>query len=67
LAVSLLPQDKSIKAQRAEVEKFAAAKGYRIVRDHHGTVDVESREGEGTTFILTFPISGARAAVGGFA
>jgi len=38
---------------------------YGIVRDHHGTVDVESRQGEGTTFILTFPVSGARAAVGG--
>ena len=31
---------------------------------HHGTLDVESREGEGTTFTLTFPVSGARAAVG---
>jgi PAS domain S-box-containing protein len=37
---------------------------YGIVRDHHGTLDVESREGEGTTFTLTFPVSGARAAVG---
>jgi len=35
------------------------------VRDHHGTVDVESRPGEGTTFILTFPVAGARAVVGG--
>ena len=32
---------------------------YGIVRDHHGTVDVQSRVGEGTTFILTFPVSGA--------
>jgi two-component system, NtrC family, sensor kinase len=28
---------------------------YGIVRDHRGTVDVQSRAGEGTTFILTFP------------
>jgi PAS domain S-box-containing protein len=28
---------------------------YGIVRDHRGTVDVQSRPGEGTTFILTFP------------
>jgi two-component system NtrC family sensor kinase len=28
---------------------------YGIVRDHHGTVDVRSEPGRGTTFILTFP------------
>jgi PAS domain S-box-containing protein len=28
---------------------------YGIVREHKGTVDVQSRAGEGTTFILTFP------------
>ncbi len=28
---------------------------YGIVRDHKGTVDVQSTSGEGTTFILTFP------------
>ncbi len=28
---------------------------YGIVRDHKATVDVHSRPGEGTTFILTFP------------
>lgn len=28
---------------------------YGIVRDHQGTVDVQSRTGQGTTFTLTFP------------
>ena len=28
---------------------------YGIVREHQGTIDVQSRSGEGTTFILTFP------------
>ena len=28
---------------------------YGIVRDHKGTIDVESLPGQGTTFILTFP------------
>lgn len=34
---------------------------YRIVREHHGTVDVESFPGKGTTFILTFPAAAARS------
>ena len=28
---------------------------YGIVRDHEGTVDVETGEGRGTRFVLTFP------------
>jgi len=28
---------------------------YGIIRDHNGTVDVESAPGKGTTFLLTFP------------
>jgi PAS domain S-box-containing protein len=28
---------------------------YGIVRDHRGTIDVQSRPGRGTTFVLTFP------------
>jgi two-component system NtrC family sensor kinase len=30
---------------------------YGIIRDHNGTVDVESSVGKGTTFVLTFPIA----------
>jgi PAS domain S-box-containing protein len=30
---------------------------YGIVRDHHGTVDVQSSPGRGTTFILAFPVA----------
>ncbi len=31
---------------------------YGIIQDHHGTVDVESTPGQGTTFVLTLPIQG---------
>jgi len=29
----------------------------KIIEMHHGTIDVESTEGKGTTFIMTFPIA----------
>ena len=29
---------------------------YKIVKEHHGEVVVKSREGEGTTFLLSFPV-----------
>jgi PAS domain S-box-containing protein len=36
------------------------AVSYGIVRDHGGTIDVESKPGEGTRFVLTFPVATAR-------
>ncbi|HEV8641953.1 MAG TPA: ATP-binding protein [Methylomirabilota bacterium] len=35
---------------------------YGIVRDHQGTLDVESQPGKGTTFVLAFPVSAAATA-----
>ncbi|MBI2343250.1 MAG: PAS domain-containing protein [Deltaproteobacteria bacterium] len=32
---------------------------YRIIRDHHGTIEVDSREGEGTTFRIGLPVANA--------
>lgn len=29
---------------------------YGVVKNHRGTIEVDSREGEGTTFTLTFPV-----------
>jgi signal transduction histidine kinase len=49
---------------KAEGTGLGLSISYGIVRDHYGTVDVESREGEGTTFTLTFPVAGIRAVVG---
>ena len=31
---------------------------YGIVRDYDGTIKVESREGEGATFTIEFPVAG---------
>jgi two-component system, NtrC family, sensor kinase len=28
---------------------------YGIIRDHHGTIDVQSHPGQGTTFVVTLP------------
>jgi PAS domain S-box-containing protein len=36
---------------------------YGIVNDHHGTVDVQSKPGHGTTFVLTFPVASQAAHV----
>ena len=30
---------------------------YGIIQDHHGTVDVQSVPGIGTTFVLAFPVA----------
>jgi two-component system, NtrC family, sensor kinase len=34
---------------------------YGIVKDHGGEIHLESKEGEGTTFIITLPASGESA------
>lgn len=31
----------------------------KLIEEHHGTIDVKSREGEGTTFIIRLPYKGA--------
>ena len=32
---------------------------YRVIRDHGGRIDLESREGEGTAFTIVLPIPSA--------
>jgi len=43
---------------KAEGTGLGLSISYGIVRDHHGTVDVRSAPGEGTTFALTFQVAG---------
>jgi len=33
---------------------------YSIIREHHGTIDVESKVGEGSTFAIRLPVTGDR-------
>jgi len=30
---------------------------YEIIKNHHGTIDIDSQVGRGTTFTITLPIS----------
>ena len=43
---------------KAEGTGLGLSISYGIVRDHQGTVDVQSQPGEGTTFVLTFQSTG---------
>lgn len=40
---------------KSEGSGLGLAISYGIVRDHQGTIDVQSSPGQGTTFVLTFP------------
>jgi signal transduction histidine kinase len=65
----------SLQAMDGEGGKIASTKdtgtglGLAIVRkaidDHHGTISVKSKEGEGTTFTITLPVSEPPAVAGG--
>jgi signal transduction histidine kinase len=37
---------------------------HNIISDHGGRIEVGSRPGEGSTFVLLFPVDGSRGAVG---
>ena len=30
---------------------------YRVIKDHNGTIDIQSKVGEGTKFTITLPIN----------
>jgi two-component system cell cycle sensor histidine kinase/response regulator CckA len=48
---------------KSEGSGLGLAISYGIVRDHQGTIDVQSSPGQGTTFVLTFP-AGPPASLG---
>ena len=39
----------------------------KAIEDHHGTITVKSKVGEGTTFTITLPVSGPPMSVAGAA
>jgi PAS domain S-box-containing protein len=46
---------------KAEGTGLGLSISYGIVKEHQGTIDVQSRPGEGTTFVLTLPARGSAA------
>jgi two-component system NtrC family sensor kinase len=43
---------------KAEGTGLGLSISYGIIKEHQGTIDVQSRPGEGTTFVLTLPAHG---------